>query len=212
MIASERRLRERQQRIHEILESAKRVFRTKGLVNATMLDIAEHSELSRRTIYLYFSNKDEVSLAVAVDTLARLGNSIEEAARQPLPAFERFKRVLEIYLELNHQDPSSFQVILNFDVNVRALGERHELVAKCFGEVARIKRLIAGLLVDGAADGSIKAFPDPKAMASTFITMVQTTLHCAVSSADMLTGPLGIEPSTFIADTFDVLLSYLPAR
>jgi len=209
MTAVERRLRERQQRIHEIIESAKHIFTAKGLANATMLDIAEHSELSRRTIYLYFNNKDEVSLAVASDSLAKLGNSVEEVSRHQGPAIDKLKDVLEVYLSMNRTDPASFQVILNFDTSVRALGERHELVGKCYGEIARLRRLIAGLLSEGALDGSIRAFPDAKVAAATLVALVHSTLHSASSSANILLGPLGLEPRIFIAETFDILLGYL---
>jgi AcrR family transcriptional regulator len=210
MIAAERRLRERQQRIHEIIEAAKHIFKTKGFASATMLDIAEHSELSRRTLYLYFNNKDEVSLALASDTLARLGNEIEDVVGRPGLALERLRALLDVYLALHHQDPSSFQVILNFDMSVRAVGERHELARKCYSEVSRIRRLVAGLLQEGAADGSVRVFPDPEIAAATLVTMVHSTLQCAVSSANILLGPLSLAPPVFIDKAFEIIMSYLP--
>jgi len=211
MNAAERRLRERQQRIHEIIEAAKHIFKTKGFASATMFDIAANSELSRRTLYLYFNNKDEVSLAVASDTLARLRSDIEEAAKSAGRALERLKAVIDVYLALHRQDPSSFQVILNFDMSVRAVGERHELVGRCYEEIARIRRLVEGLLIEGATDGSMRTFANPGRAAATLVTMVHSTLQCAVSSSNILVGSLSLEPNAYIDTAFEIIMNYLPA-
>ena len=52
----ERKIRDRQKRTKEIIDGAKSIFITKGFNKATMNDIANMSDLSRRTLYLYFHN------------------------------------------------------------------------------------------------------------------------------------------------------------
>lgn len=60
----ERRQREREQRREAIIDAASKVFIKKGLNGATMEEIATQAELSKATLYLYFTNKEELFLAV----------------------------------------------------------------------------------------------------------------------------------------------------
>ncbi len=58
----ERKEKEKQQRRDDILGAAKEVFFSKGLMSATMDEIAEKAELSKGTLYLYFASKEELYL------------------------------------------------------------------------------------------------------------------------------------------------------
>ena len=53
-----------EERKYQILDAAEDVFATKGLDGARMDDIAEHTKLSKGTLYLYFKNKDELIIAL----------------------------------------------------------------------------------------------------------------------------------------------------
>ena len=59
-----------------IVDVARRLFALHGKANVTMNDIAVASGKGRRTIYTYFSNKDEVYLAVIENELTLLTESI----------------------------------------------------------------------------------------------------------------------------------------
>ena len=58
MGVKERKERERRQRSNEILESARRLFESKGFLNTTLQDVAENAEISVGLIYRYFQSKE----------------------------------------------------------------------------------------------------------------------------------------------------------
>ena len=60
MGVNERRLQEREQRRQVIVDSALRVFATKGIKEATMELIADQAQLGKGTIYYYFDSKEAV--------------------------------------------------------------------------------------------------------------------------------------------------------
>ena len=47
-----------------LIDVARKLFAQKGLTGTTMNDIANESGISRRTLYVYFSNKEEIYSAV----------------------------------------------------------------------------------------------------------------------------------------------------
>lgn len=59
---SERRQREKEQRRTEIIDAAERLFFSRGYEDVTMDDIAREVELNKATIYIYFNNKETLTL------------------------------------------------------------------------------------------------------------------------------------------------------
>jgi AcrR family transcriptional regulator len=78
---TERREREKAERRKTILESAKELILTQGVERISMEDIAHRAELSKATVYLYFSSKEIL-----------LSEICEESARE---FFEHLKPFLE---------------------------------------------------------------------------------------------------------------------
>ncbi|MFH2002560.1 MAG: TetR/AcrR family transcriptional regulator [Planctomycetota bacterium] len=60
---------ERNTRQQFVLDAARRVMTRKGIEDTTMEDIASEVEYTRRTLYAYFSSRDEIYLMVLVEDL-----------------------------------------------------------------------------------------------------------------------------------------------
>ena len=60
MGSSERKEKEKEIRRKDILDAAERIFFTKGYRSATMDDVAKEAEYSKRTVYVYFSSKEQI--------------------------------------------------------------------------------------------------------------------------------------------------------
>src|SRR5437879_6763477 len=57
----------KEQATKKILEAARSVFAEKGYHDARMEDIAEMVGVSKRTLYLYFENKEELFTAICAE-------------------------------------------------------------------------------------------------------------------------------------------------
>ncbi len=68
----ERKERERQMRRDLILQASETVFFEKGLRAATLDEIAEKAEVSKGTIYLYFSSKEDLYYSLMTNGLSML--------------------------------------------------------------------------------------------------------------------------------------------
>ena len=64
MATADRRQREKEQRRKEIIDTAEKLFYSKGFDNVSMDEIAESVELSKGSLYLHFKNKDSLYFAI----------------------------------------------------------------------------------------------------------------------------------------------------
>ncbi|MGC6770432.1 TetR/AcrR family transcriptional regulator [Enterococcus sp. LJL128] len=91
-----------------ILESARKVFSEKGLIDVTMKDIIEECGISRGGIYLYFDSVDEIFIETLKQRTTRKFDGIRSAVQENVP----FEELLDTYLAshkdrlLNHIDSS----------------------------------------------------------------------------------------------------------
>ncbi|MCE5206516.1 MAG: TetR/AcrR family transcriptional regulator [Porphyromonadaceae bacterium] len=74
---------------NDLIDVARQLFAKKGVENTTMNDIAEASQRGRRTLYTYFSNKNEIYKAVIESELGVLYGKLEEVIRRKIPADEK---------------------------------------------------------------------------------------------------------------------------
>jgi AcrR family transcriptional regulator len=75
----ERKIREKKLRKASIINAAERIFFDRGIKNTTMDQIAKKAELSKGTLYLYFKNKEDLLLEIAVKGLEKLGELMNKA-------------------------------------------------------------------------------------------------------------------------------------
>lgn len=69
----------KKQATEKILQAAKTVFAEKGYYEARMEDIAERVGVSKRTLYLYFKNKEELFEAICARAPQSMQRSLELA-------------------------------------------------------------------------------------------------------------------------------------
>lgn len=117
MATTERRAKEREQRRQDILKAAREVFFSKGIYNATVDDVAAAAELSKGTIYLYFSSKEEILAQLLLEGFDILIASLQEAfySTKDLPPPERLQRLATAYLKFFYEYPNYFRLMVIFD-------------------------------------------------------------------------------------------------
>jgi AcrR family transcriptional regulator len=81
-----------------LIDAARRVFARKGIERTTMNDIAAASQKGRRTLYMYFKNKEEISSIVIKNEIDRLYEMLETVEKKNLPADE--KLITFIYMRM----------------------------------------------------------------------------------------------------------------
>lgn len=82
-----------------LVDTARQLFAKKGFEATTMNEIALASGKGRRTLYTYFSSKEEIYFAVIQSELDRLTNRMEEVARQEMSPEKKMVKLFFAHLE-----------------------------------------------------------------------------------------------------------------
>ena len=173
----ERKTRERESRHDLILRKAKSLILDRGIGSFSMQDIAQASELSKATLYLYFENKE----AILVEILQEALSDFTELARLRIPVqgtgLQALQALWETYLELlgESQDLVVLTGIKNYLDPEFPFGDvqASEKFAKA---TAGLVDLIESLLRRGMEDGSIYRSEDPERQARTVIMFATSVI------------------------------------
>ena len=82
-----------------LVAAARQLFARRGVDNTTMIDIAKTAGKSRRTLYQYFKNKEEVYLAVIETESEILSDTMRRVAEQALPPEVKVMKLIYTHLD-----------------------------------------------------------------------------------------------------------------
>lgn len=85
---------------HILIDVARKLFAKNGVANTTMNDIAVTSGKGRRTLYTYFSSKEEVLYAVIETELERLSDKLDEVAAKEIAPQEKIIELIYTHLSM----------------------------------------------------------------------------------------------------------------
>jgi TetR/AcrR family transcriptional regulator, cholesterol catabolism regulator len=123
--------------IERIIEGGEELFLTAGIKSVTMDDIAKHLGISKKTIYHFFKDKNELVIALVKkklkddehqmdEIISKSGNVIEEMINMMKCSEEIFSRINPIVIhDLQKYHPDAWKQFQNFkaDVLIRTLEE-----------------------------------------------------------------------------------------
>ncbi len=173
------------------------LFADRGLDNTKTEDIAAATGIPKATIYYYFEGKEEVLSFIFGVVLDAVYVAVTGAAAGPGTAAERLERVIEAHLQVFAEYPKASQA-LHFD-----LGRAARLPEVAERSNASFIAPVTALLLEGAADGSLKVLPEPRLTAVTLLGTISTAaIHLLALEP---TDPLESLAAVIISLVFDGL-------
>lgn len=100
------------ERKKKILTSATRIIGEKGFQNATIAEIAKEAGIGDATIYEYFKNKEDLLLAIPVETTKDLIAEINEHMMGIKGAFNKLRKFIWWWLNYVEKNPGYGVVVL----------------------------------------------------------------------------------------------------
>jgi TetR/AcrR family transcriptional regulator len=157
----ERKEREKEHRKEEILDAAQKVFFERGLSIATMDEIADAAELSKGTLYLYYSSKEDLYLAVMMRGMQALHETYEQIINSNASVVEKIIRCSDSYVEFFHSNRKFFRMF-PFLQNPQFHKQVSEAMKEwCGAENQKLWKMVIDLLKQGMEEGMLRADLNP---------------------------------------------------
>jgi AcrR family transcriptional regulator len=202
----ERKERERLARREAILASAQGLFFTKGFIATTMDEIAHRAELSKGTLYLYFTSKEELYTRVMSEGLNILFDRLKEVFERDLTPDHLIRRLGEVYYHyyLDYREYSRIFFFLEHrDVSKRL---PRELIQENVDKGKHFFSLLEEVIRQGIK-GGIFAPIDPRKAAVAFWGTINGTL--LLFEEELNKEIIGMNLEELIYDTLDLFITAL---
>jgi TetR/AcrR family transcriptional repressor of nem operon len=162
-------MRPQQDRRTHLIQTALRLFATRGYHNTSIADILRESGCKRGTLYHYFSSKEELGHA-AIDESVRL--VIEQGAASRLQADEHpIDRLIKTLDDLPSHLKIGSTSIVTAGIGARMAAVHESFRQRLEKDVEALVGQVERVLRAGVADGQIVDSVDPDQMAHMFATV-----------------------------------------
>jgi TetR/AcrR family transcriptional regulator len=110
----ERKEREKERRRNEIIDAAEKVIFANGIDKATVENIAAEAEISKATVYLYFSSKEEIYFAISMRGQQILFKMLENAVSKVKNTREKVLTFLKTFVNFKKEFSNYFNAFFYF--------------------------------------------------------------------------------------------------
>lgn len=162
-------------RVSEILEAARRTIGRFGFEGTTVDRVADEAHIAKGTIYLYFTNKDDLLHATVVEGLRELTSELQRSDKAGAPPIERISGLIRdmFRLQNSHQDFLKALILDSRFVSYEPGDRREQELRQVY--LGFLEHL-AGVLRCAASAGAIRAI-DPQLAAFMLSEMMNGCLR-----------------------------------
>ena len=139
-----------------ILDAAVVEIARRGYHQTTVAMIARRAGVADGTIYLYFSNKEEILLSLFDRAMGRFISEGREQVDEQASAVDKLRRIVELHLTLVGQDRD-----LAIMTQVELRHSTHFMGQLSRNQVGEYLAILAEVVAQGQAEGSFRKNLDP---------------------------------------------------
>jgi AcrR family transcriptional regulator len=206
---TERRSRQLEERRERILDSALSLFREEGYETITMQDIADASEISKGSLYLQFTNKEALIVALLERTFDKLERIIEFESATPGSAKERLKRIVNSYIEsAQGEGGREYNLWLLSRISPQPDSPQQILVR---GRIERLATLVTLIFNEGTRDGTVRADIDPRNLIRLF-SLISIMFMERISMVRLVAPMVDTSEEFLLEEFLEILLYYISPK
>jgi AcrR family transcriptional regulator len=203
---TERRSRQLEERRERILDSAQSLFRGEGYETITMQDIADASEISKGSLYLQFTNKEALIVALLERTFDKLERIIQAESAAPGSARDRLKRIVNAYIESARDEGGREYNLWLLSRLSPQPDSPHQVLVR--GRIERLSTLVTVIFDEGERDGSVRGDIDPKNLIRLF-SLISIIFMERISMVRLVAPMVDTSEEMLLEEFLDILLFYI---
>ena len=210
MGSQERKEKARELRRQEMIEAAEKVFFAKGYDLATMDDVARAAEFSKRTLYIYFSSKEQLYFEIMTrgykQLLQMLRDDTEKKDRTD--AIGELKQMALTLHRFSLTHPDYFRAIMEY--------ENGELDFKndvpdpsreaCYELGEQVMGRLIGILNKGMAEGSVRSDIHPEKTALVLWACTVGVFNTAGKKGNYIRNYYNTTSEDLVAEAYHLLI------
>ncbi len=164
---------EKKRRKDLIIQAAITLIQQKGFENTTMDDIAQQAELSKGTLYLYFTDKTNIHFAIKKKALILLNKRLQIILQKDYNGAKMIKEMLSELFDMVEQNKAFTQAMMLYEHHVKSDQIHSTEEQDCYILQSELMMLILRAVQVGLLDGSMQSNVPPKVL--TLIILNQLT-------------------------------------
>ena len=191
------------------MDAAEKLFCEKGFDATSMDEIAKAAQFTKRTLYQYFANKEDLYYAATLLSFQLLSRYVHDAAGQSGTGLARLRQGGEGYYRFYRDYPDK----------LRLIGELGQIKKRFSGSGERLAAILAidnGLFLDmkttideGMADGSIRADVDSLQTSFSIIFLLTGFFNQMAATGATFIEHFSLDAGTFCNHALTLLFSAL---
>ncbi len=145
---------------NRILKMSRRLFTAKGYENTTIEDVAEAAEISKATLYNYFSSKEDLLQGIADAALEEIRQMVRDGLQEEPDGLAKIRRVMETLVA----DSARYIALTRriFFLNVSPDSELH-------GARAELLEILGQLVREAQGQGRLRRDLPPEDLVDIFL-------------------------------------------
>ena len=176
-----------------IIEAAVELFNYKGYKNVTLSEIAGHLGISKKTIYQFFSSKDEIAEGVLLFLTKKKSSQVQEIKNSEQDPEVKLREIIKMARTgMSLVNPLFLEDIRKYIPNLQE-------------ELKNIKQerilIIEAIIREGQEWGTFRGSVDPRLAAAAYFEIVQS-----VSNPSIIASLRGYSPGYSSDEVIDFLL------
>ncbi|HOV13931.1 MAG TPA: TetR/AcrR family transcriptional regulator [Spirochaetota bacterium] len=149
MTIKERKEYEKNQKISHFINIAEEIFFEYGYLAATMDNIAKKSSYSKRTLYLYFENKEDLCFAIIFRAFSILEIEFTKIKESDISPEDKIRDTILFsinYILLNKKYYDLLKIFLDYEITKK---DRNNYAKKCFEIQKKLLLIHKEIIEDG---------------------------------------------------------------
>ena len=139
------------ERKKQILTAAIKIFGEKGFQNATIAEIAKDAGVGDATIYEYFKNKEDLMLAIPVETTKELIPQINDHMMGIKGALNKLRKFIWWWLNYVEKNPGYGSIVL-----LELKTSKTYVSNEAYQAARNFYKIVLDIIREGQEEGSIK--------------------------------------------------------
>ena len=206
-----RREKEKQIREEYIINAAEKIFTVMGYNGASMEEIAKEAQFTRKTVYQYFEDKEDLYFAVISRGFQQLLYYFKEDIKNGITGFEKLQCLTSAYYRFYQDFPSTLN-LMNYVGYIKSKKEdtpKHEDFNKIIG---LLPQEVANVIDEGKVDGSIRTDLDTMSLTYSAEFIITGFFHILSVSGKTFTNHFSLNQEDFINFNMNLLCDAFRAK